>query len=194
MTPAIRPETRTDHAAVRRVVTTAFGDHGADVADLVELLRDSGRSRVSLVAGDRDVVGHVMLSTSWVDAPECLVPVLVLSPLAVAPERQGKGIGSALVQAALTAARDLDAPAVFLEGDPDYYSRLGFVRASAHGFSRPSPRIPDAACQVVLLEAHEDWMRGPLVYNDAFWQTDSVGLRGERLARVTEEQGQRARS
>lgn len=77
---------------------------------------------------------------------------------------------------------------MFLEGDPGYYARRGFLRASASGFVRPSPRIPDAAFQVVLLDAHEEWMRGPLVYNDAFWQTDSVGLRGARLARAEESQ------
>ncbi len=185
---AIRSETPADHAAVRRVVTAAFTHHGTEVADLVDLLRDTGRSRISLVADDGEVSGHVMLSISWVDAPERLVDVLVLSPLAVAPDRQGQAVGRALVAAALDAARVVDAPAVFLEGDPGYYARLGFVRASTHGFVRPSPRIPDAACQVVLLDAHEDWMRGPLVYNDAFWHTDGVGLRGDRLARAEESQ------
>ena len=188
MRATIRPEGPADHESLRLVVAAAFTHHGSEVVGLVELLQGSGRSRVSLVADDGDVVGHVLLSIAWIDAPERLAHVLVLSPLAVAPGQQGKGIGTALVEASLVAARGLGAPAVFLEGDPSYYSRLNFVRASAHGFVPPSPRIPDAACQVVLLDAHEDWMRGPLVYNDAFWQTDSVGLRGTRLARAEESQ------
>lgn len=189
MRPTIRPEEPADPHAVTRVVTAAFTGHGPEVAGLVQLLQRSGRSRVSLVARDEgDVVGHVLLSIGWIDAPDRVADVLVLSPLAVAPAQQGRGIGTALVEAALEAARALEAPAVFLEGDPGYYSHRGFVRASALGFVRPSPRIPDAAFHVVLLDAHEQWMRGPLVYNDAFWQTDSVGLRGLRLARAEESQ------
>lgn len=188
MRPTIRPEGPADYPAIRRVVTAAFTRHGPEVARLVQLLQRSGRSRVSLVADDGDVVGHVLLSIGWIDAPDCLADVLVLSPLAVAPAHQGRGIGTVLIAASLEAARALNAPAVFLEGDPGYYSRHGFLRASAHGFVRPSPRIPDAAFQVVLFDAHEEWMRGPLVYNDAFWQTDSVGLRGLRLARAEESQ------
>ncbi len=180
----LRAERPVDRSAVRAVVRTAFTGHGTEVADLVDLLRDSGRSRVSLVAESDGVVGHVMLSVGWIDASERLVPALVLSPLAVAPLQQGRGIGAALVDAAVRAAGELAAPLVFLEGDPGYYSRLGFERASRHGLVRPSPRIPDAACQVRLLAAHEPWMRGPLVYNDAFWHADSVGLRGDRLARA----------
>jgi len=67
-------------------------------------------------------------------------------------------------------------PAVFLEGSPDY-SQLGFVPADVLGFRRPSLRIPPAAFQVHLLPAYEDWMTGTLVYREAFWNHDAVGLR-----------------
>ena len=66
---------------------------------------------------------------------------------------------------------------MFLEGDPGYYSRLGWQPASGHGFTAPSVRIPDVAFQVRLLPGHESWMTGALVYNDTFWQFDCVGLR-----------------
>lgn len=46
------------------------------------------------------------------------------------------------------------------------------------GCSRPSVRIPPAACQVVRLSSYEDWMTGVLGYPDVFWQHDAVGLRG----------------
>src|ERR687897_374193 len=44
-----------------------------------------------------EVVGCVALSRAWLDARERLVDVLVLSPLAVAPDRQRQGIGGRLL-------------------------------------------------------------------------------------------------
>ena len=41
------------------------------------------------------MVGHVLLSIAWIDAPERLAHGLVLSPLSVAPGQKGKGIGRA---------------------------------------------------------------------------------------------------
>lgn len=103
--------------------------------------------------------------------------MLVLSPVGVLPSHQRRGVGSALIRHALAEASRAGFPAVFLEGSPDYYARLGFATAAAHGFTAPSPRIPPAAFQVALLDGHEDWMRGPLVYPDPFWELDCVGLR-----------------
>jgi len=181
----IRPEQVVDRAAVRRVVEAAFGTRGVVVAELVDALHAARRAELSLVAEVAGaVVGHVQLSHSWVDARERLVDVLVLSPLSVDPAHQGRGVGTALVAAAVAAAQDAGAPAVFLEGSPDYYGARGFSRAADHGFVRPSARIPEAAFQVALLRGHEDWMVGPLVYCDPFWAHDCVGLRDPVLSNL----------
>lgn len=170
----IRPATAADDPAVEHVHRTAFGDHGAVVAGLLPELT----ATVSLAAEvDGEVVGHVQCGPGWLDAPRRLLEVLVLSPLGVLPGRQVQGVGSALVRAALARAEELGAAAVFLEGDPAYYGRLGFRAGGELGFRRPSLRIPAAAFQVVLLPAHEPWMTGTLVYPDVFWRHDAVGLR-----------------
>ncbi|WP_148613534.1 GNAT family N-acetyltransferase [Nocardioides rubriscoriae] len=183
----IRPATTADAPAVRRVVAAAFGDddpgarHG--VADLVTALEVSGHVRSSLVAeADGQVVGYVQLNHSWLDARERLLDVLVLSPLSVTPARQGEGIGTALVGAAIADADTIGAPALFLEGSPRYYGARGFTRAVDLGFGRPSTRIPDPAFQVRLLATHEPWMTGRLVYAEPFWALDCVGLRDPDLA------------
>ena len=75
---------------------------------------------------------------------------------------------------------DRGVPVVFLEGDPGYYSRLGFRSATAQGYRTPSLRIPEPAFQALALPAHEPWMTGTLVYPDVFWRHDCVGLRGPR--------------
>jgi putative acetyltransferase len=174
----IREQGPHDSTAVRRLLTNAFGDEG-QVADLAESLAsrtDGGRA--ALVAeDDGTVVGHVQLSAGWIDADLRLVDVLVLSPLGVEPAHQRRGIGQALCRAALEHARALEIPAVFLEGDPGYYARLGWQRASAHGFTAPSTRIPDPGFQVAVLPSWQPWMVGAVVYNDTFWTFDRVGLR-----------------
>jgi putative acetyltransferase len=173
-----------DQASVRALVTAAFGDEGRTVAALVDDLR-AGHARAELVSEqDGTVVGHVLLSRSWVDARQALVEVLVLSPLSVAPGRQGRGAGTELLAAAIDQARRLGAPALFLEGSPDYYSSRGFEPATARGFTRPSARIPEPAFQVVVLDGHEGWMSGALVYCEPFWTHDCVGLRDPELSRI----------
>jgi putative acetyltransferase len=188
----IRQAEPDEHDQVEAVVAAAFEEEpGGRVTTMLRELQRTGAVRASLVAVEEGrLVGHVQLSRSWVDAREALVEVLVLSPLSVLPALHGRGIGTALIRAARDEAERLAAPAVFLEGAWDYYGRRGFEAATSRGFERPTRRIPEPAFQVALLPAHEPWMTGALVYCEAFWSTNTVGLRDPRLSQVEE----RARS
>lgn len=85
----VRPEGCEDHAAIRRVVLTAF-EHHRSVADLVELIRASPGyvPALALVACcEGEVVGHVMLSRAeLVDEP---VPANPRSVIASRPVVSG---------------------------------------------------------------------------------------------------------
>ena len=59
------------------------------------------------------------------------VPALMLGPLAVEPRFRGLGIGTALVDHALAAARQRGHGAVILLGDAPYYTRFGFTPVPA---------------------------------------------------------------
>nr|WP_210728207.1 N-acetyltransferase [Cellulomonas septica] len=169
----IRPETPVDVGAVREVVAAAFGDHADHVLTMLDALRGDPAwvDGLSLVAvedaphdepgGTDTVVGHVLLTRVTITSARGPVPALTLSPLAVAPDAQRRGIGTALVAVALDAASAAGWPLVLLEGDPRYYGRRGFVAAEPLGLASPSPLIPTGAWQVALLPAHEPWMTGP---------------------------------
>lgn len=176
---AIRAERAADVPRIRRVVAAAFAGQPV-VADLVDALRASTAWRTGLscvaVAGP-DIVGHVLATRAWLDAPHALVEVLVLSPLSVIPDRQGHGIGTRLVRHLLTIAAKRPEPAIFLEGAPGYYSRFGFEPAGAVGMRRPSLRIPEPAFQLKRLPSYDSRLSGTLVYPEPFWALDCVGLR-----------------
>ena len=185
MSNVIRSATPGDRDDVHRVVVTAFGEEGSKVSAVVDALEAAGHVRASLVAeADGRVAGHVMLSHSWLDARDRLVDVLVLSPLSVAPANQGSGLGTALLNAAVAEAERLGAPAVFLEGDPSFYSARGWESGADHGFTPPSARIPGPAFQVQVLQGWRSWMTGALVYVEAFWALDCVGLRDPALGQI----------
>ena len=190
----IRDALPADAAEVRRVVTAAFGDgrdgHGGDVADLWDDVVAAGHVRASMVAvEDGETVGHVGVSHAWVDARRELVDVLVLGPLSVVPDDSAAASAPRWWRPRSRPAWALEAPAMFLEGDPAWYAARGFAPGRDHGFLPASDRTPGPAFQVVLYEGHEDWMSGRLIYRDVWWAHDSAGLRDPLLAEL--EQGVR---
>ena len=163
-------------------VALAFGDHGTTVSKLVSRLRvlwESGRGFELVAASDERVLGHIGFTRGYLDSRDRLRHVLVLSPLAVRPDMQGHGVGSALVRAGLEEARDQGFDLVFLEGAPLLYPKLGFVEGGRQGFGKPSNRIPDRAFQVYFLSESGRSLSGGLVYPEVFWEMDCVGLRDD---------------
>ena len=116
---------------------------------------------LALVARDADghVIGTVRLWNveAGVDADGNPVPALLLGPLAVDCAHEGKGIGGALMRAALTEARDRAHGAVLLVGDPEYYERFGFFAGKAQHLIMPGPF---ERRRFLALELKDGWLDG----------------------------------
>ena len=147
---------------MRRLLEAAFGR--PDEADLVGALRADGDVALSLVAvADGAVAGHVLFSP--MAAP---FPALALAPVAVLPERQGRGIGGALIREGLARAEARGWRGVFVLGEPAYYRRFGFDAKAAEGFASP---YAGPFLMVVPLGEPLPVRRGTLVHAPAFVRT-----------------------
>jgi putative acetyltransferase len=142
----VREACEADAEAVRRVVTSAFGR--SDEAAIVDRVKAAGDVLVELVAEvGGEIAGHVLFSRM-----RCRPPMLAagLGPLAVAPEFQGRGVGTALAEAGLEACHARAAAACFVLGAPAYYARFGFVSAAGTVVS-PYAHLP--AFQILAIDA-----------------------------------------
>lgn len=88
------------------------------------------------VEGDT-ILGAVLFSRlRFADDPR---KVLLLSPMAVATDRQGSGIGQTLIRHALADLAVKGVDAVVTYGDPAFYGRVGFRPVTADEVPPPLP-------------------------------------------------------
>lgn len=166
----VRLESPADRLASIEVERAAF--ERPLESTIVEAVRDDPGSFALVVEIDGDIVGHVQMSRAQVGATE----VLALGPIGVLPDRQRRGIGSALVRAALEEAADRGEPAVILLGDPSFYAPLGFVPGSRYGLRNPFAGLQEGDFVVaeedfqiaVLREARTARLGGEVRWHPAF--------------------------
>lgn len=140
----IRLETDIDPEAITRIQHAAFKNHplhapGSEPSEpaIVETLRADGQLALSLVAeSGGTLVGHLALSPAGVGRER---DWLLLGPVGVLPDRQGRGVGSGLVRESMAWARKNGAHGIVLVGDAAFYGRFGF--AARHGITYAG--VPD---------------------------------------------------
>ena len=168
---SIRLEAPGDEPGVRDVELAAFG--GPEEAEIVDRIRaEAPDGWLSLVAADAagEIVGHLLLSPCPVEDEAGMVrtTVLAIGPVAVRPSAQRRGVGSALMYAAMSLAMARGAPALVLLGHADYYPRFGFESARGVGLQPPADEWPDHVWMARRLPAWDESMRGTVRYPEAF--------------------------
>ena len=157
---AIRAERPSDVAARETLLDASFGD--GRHARTCQRLRDGRKPAEDLAlaaVSNGKLIGTVRL---WhVSAGGR--PALVLGPLAVDPACRELGIGAALMQQALAAARARGHAAVILLGDAPYYARFGFSPEKTGALMLPGPFERDRLLAIEFQAGALDGVEGMIV-------------------------------
>ena len=179
MTVTIRAERPGDEAAIHAINDAAFRNVD-DESAIVDRLRGTDRwidggSLVAVdtqaedgAAADETLVGHLLVSEGDLDLETGGTRrIWMIGPVAVVPDRQGQGIGSALMRAVIDLATRRDQPLLVLLGHADYYPRFGFEPARGIGIEAPRP-WRDPNWMALRLPAWTADLRGIARFPEAF--------------------------
>lgn len=132
---------------------TAQVSDGKEQDFVVKLRASTGYiPELALVAENEDrIVGHIMLTKQIIVCEEGDYEGLLLAPLSVDFKWRSKGIGTQLVKECFKIAKKEGYKAVFLVGNPNYYSRFGFKESIEFGIVN-TQGIPEQyvlACELI---------------------------------------------
>lgn len=164
----IRAESEDDCDTVRTINAGAFGQDLE--GKIVDKIRDSCGEFLSLVAeSDGKVVGHILFSPVTIRGEKGEYHGMGLGPMAVLPESQNQGIGTALVKDGISILKKSGTPFIIVLGHPNYYPRFGFEKASKYGLAPQWEGVPDNAFMVLFLdETLKEKVQGVVYYRSEF--------------------------
>ena len=125
METIIREATQPDLEQIYDLIHSAFQSEAE--SDLVRRLISDGQVLVNLLAESSVcIVGSVVVSPIVME-PDIGLFCGAIAPLSVLPDQQSSGIGSKLMQAAISESKKIGIDALFLLGDPNYYRKFNFT-------------------------------------------------------------------
>jgi predicted N-acetyltransferase YhbS len=133
---AIRAERASDLAAREALLDASFGEDRH--TRTCQRLRD-GRAPAEGLAFSAVQQGRLIGTVRLWHVNAGGIPALVLGPLAVDASCRSLGVGAALMNHALAAAKARGHNAVILRGDAAYYERFGFSAAKTGELALPGP-------------------------------------------------------
>ncbi len=162
----IRDERPEDCGCVEQIYHVAF-DTPAE-ARLVVRLRKRSTALVSLIVEEgMRLVGHIMFTPVILDADTTLA-LMGLAPMAVLPDRQRCGFGSALVEEGLVRCETTGFGAVVVLGHPGFYCQFGFEPASIRQISCQYDVPADVFMVRELVPGYLRGVNGCISYHTAF--------------------------
>ncbi|MEW6768270.1 MAG: N-acetyltransferase [Pseudomonadota bacterium] len=157
---AIRAERASDVAAREALLDASFGTNRH--ARTCQRLRE-GRAPAEGLSFTATRNGRVIGTVRLWHVNAGGVPALVLGPLAVDRAFRSLGIGAALMNHALAAAKARGHAAIILRGDAAYYERFSFTAAKTGELSLPGPFERERLLAVELREGALDGAWGMIV-------------------------------
>ena len=160
----VRLEQSNDVTEIHEVLIDAFPTYAEAI--LVNRLRDQGQLVQSWVAeADGKIVGHLALSPVTIDGH--MVELLGLAPVAVRELFQKAGIGTELIQTAIEWGRSNNHLGIVVLGEPGYYGRFGFQRASDLGIGNEY-EVDEPFQAIIFDEQRFSGCEGIARYSDVF--------------------------
>jgi putative acetyltransferase len=182
----IRPEEHKDYKSIISLILRSFQEgtdysDGTDIIALVEEIRDSKFyiPELSFVAErNNKVVGHFLFSKfplsptkegGYVNEEHS--EIVMLAPVSVHADYFRQGIGTAMINMGIEKVRELGYKGITVEGNYNFYNRLGFRTSSEYnifptsGYPMEEPRC--MMCQETY-EGSLDGIHGYIVYDMYF--------------------------
>jgi predicted N-acetyltransferase YhbS len=157
---AIRAERSSDVAAREALLDACFGANRH--MRTCQRLRD-GRAPAAGLALSAVAEGRLVGTVRLWHVSAGGIPALMLGPLAVEVSSRKFGVGAALMDHALAAAKARGHRAVILLGDAPYYARFGFSPAKTGELSLPGAFERDRLLGLELCEGALDGAWGMIV-------------------------------
>jgi predicted N-acetyltransferase YhbS len=161
---AIRAERASDVAAREALLDACFGDDRH--MRTCQRLRD-GRAPAEGLALSAVRQGRLVGSVRLWHVSAGGIPALMLGPLAVEASSRQLGVGAALMDHALAAAKARGHRAVILLGDAPYYARFGFSSAKTGELALPGAFERDRLLGLELREGALDGAWGMIAATGA---------------------------
>lgn len=153
----LRRESEKDYFEAENVIREAFWNHFVPACDehyILHIMRNSPDfvPELDTVATYKGkIVGCIAYIKSHIISDDGKqIEVLTLGPIGVLPEYQRKGIGGKMIEYTRNIAKNMGFRAIFLYGDPDYYTRNGFISAESKGIRNEENMYHNAmhACEL----------------------------------------------
>ena len=163
----IRQSRPDDLPSIERLYPAAFPDE--DLLPLVRhlLMHESGIRSLVAEAG-QTLAGHILFTLCSISGSD--IRAALLAPLAVAPEQQRKGVGTALIREGLRLLGLQDVSQVYVLGDPAYYGRSGFEPETGVTPPYPLPEQWRDAWQSLRLGSAPPPAQGELLLPEVWMQ------------------------
>lgn len=166
----IREEKASDIETIEALIYRAFENHphhelGSKPTEhlIVNKLRDAKVLSLALICEDeKGIIGHIAFSPVSINDEKS--NWYGLGPVSVIPERQGEGIGSALIHSGLSQLKAQGIEGVVLLGESQYYARFGFK-------SQPSLILPGVPSEYFMAKSLNNVIpEGEVSYHSAFFE------------------------